>query len=261
MIRRSNAMSIHYVLALLFFPLFLILGCADSPKLRVAREVTGPGNTNCYLVYDGKSREAALIDVGGEVDSLVALIEANDLQLKYILATHGHMDHMEGTPAIRERFPGARFCCSRADYEDLLVCREWARENMDPGEIDAMRQHPGYSKWFEYDMAIFGEPDILLEDGQTYHLGDLRIRTIHSPGHSRGSMCFHVGNALFSGDVLLYRSVGHTGFMNGSMEELTASVQRLYDELPDATVVYPGHGEFTDIGSEKTENQVIRTPS
>jgi len=251
-------MAGHCGWVLMLLPFFFLLGCADSGGLRVAREVTGPGDTNCYLIYDTQSREAALIDVGGEVYSLLALIEAHELHLKYIFATHSHMDHMEGTPAIRDRFPGAPFCCNGGDYEDFLVSREWALEHMDPAEISAMRQHPGYSKWFDYDMTIFKEPDILLEDGQIYSLGDVEIRTIHSPGHSRGSMCFRVGNALFSGDVLFCRSVGHTGSMNGSMEQLTASVRRLYDELPDETVVYPGHGEFTDIGSEKTGNEVIR---
>jgi len=248
----------HTALALVFLPLLFSLGCADSGGLRVAREITGPGGTNCYLIYDAVSKEAALIDVGGKVDSLLALIDDYDLELKYIFATHGHMDHMEGTPEMRERFPGAQFCCNGGDYEDFLVSREWALEHMDPGEISAMRQHPGYSKWFDYGMDIFKEPDVLLEDEQVYSLGDLKITALHSPGHSRGSICFHVGNALFSGDVLFCRSVGHTGFMNGSMEQLTASVRRLYGELPDETVVYPGHGEFTDIGSEKTGNEVIR---
>jgi glyoxylase-like metal-dependent hydrolase (beta-lactamase superfamily II) len=239
----------------------VLLSCAKSGNVEVLKEVTGPGETNCYLVYDSASKEAAIIDVGGEVPGLVKTIREKGLNLKYIFATHGHMDHMEGTPAIRERFPDALFCISRADYEDFLVHREWAMEHMDPSEIDAMRQHPGYSKWFEYDLETFEAPDVYLQDGQVLRLGELEMRTIHSPGHSRGSMCFHVGSALFSGDVLFYRQVGHTGFMYGSMEDLTASVRRLYDMLPEDTQVYPGHGETTDIGSEKAENEVIRAAS
>lgn len=259
--RRSRLMTIAQAFTFTTLALGLTLGCSERTDLRVVREVTGPGETNCYLVFDTRSAEAALVDVGGAVDSLAAVIEAEGLSLKYIFATHGHMDHMEGTPAVRGLYPEAQFCCSAADYEDFLVCREWAIEHMDPREIEAMKQDPEYARWFAYDMSIFGEPDVLLEDGQSFALGDFTIRTIHSPGHSRGSMCLHVGNVLFSGDVLFHRQVGHTGFMHGSMEQLTTSVQRLYRELPDATVVYPGHGEPTDIGSEKSENEVIRAVS
>jgi glyoxylase-like metal-dependent hydrolase (beta-lactamase superfamily II) len=247
--------------ALLGLLSLVLLSCAKTGDVEVLKEVTGPGETNCYLVYDVASKEAALIDVGGEVAALVETIRDKGLHLKYIFATHGHMDHMEGTPAMRERFPDAQFCCSRVDYEDFLVQREWAIEHLEPREIEAMREHPGYSKWFEYDMAIFKEPDIYLEDGQVFRLGSFDMKTIHSPGHSRGSMCFHVSDALFSGDVLFYRRVGHTEFMHGSMEELTISVRRLYNELPDFTVVYPGHGETTDIGSEKFKNEAIRGAS
>jgi glyoxylase-like metal-dependent hydrolase (beta-lactamase superfamily II) len=89
-------------------------------------------------------------------------------------------------------------------------------------------------------------------------LGDLKIKTILTPGHSRGSICFHVDNALFSGDLLFHRSIGHTGFMGGSDEEIVESVLRIYDLFPDNTKVYPGHGPFTDIGSEKRENRRVR---
>lgn len=240
---------------------FLGADCGSSQDVEVIRQVTGPGDTNCYLLYDNESREAALFDVGGPVDSLVACIAENDLTLKYVFATHGHMDHMEGVPRIRERFPEVSLCCNREDFDDFLVCREWAQENMDPDELDAMREHPGYRKWFEYDMADFGKPDVYLEDDQVYRLGRQEIRTILSPGHSRGSICFHVGNVLFSGDVLFYRSVGHTSFLGGSAEDLEISMRRLYCRLPDDTIVYPGHGQATDIGSEKTGNSQITMDS
>jgi len=112
----------------------------------------------------------------------------------------------------------------------------------------------------EFDPETFGQPDIFVKDGQSFNLGEFEISAIHSPGHSPGSVCFHVGNYLFSGDVLFYRSVGRVDVLHGSVEDQVVSVRKLYSSFPDETRVYPGHGKFTDIGSEKRENQSI-TPS
>jgi glyoxylase-like metal-dependent hydrolase (beta-lactamase superfamily II) len=106
-------------------------------------------------------------------------------------------------------------------------------------------------------MTIFKAPDIDLVDDQNFKLGNLTIRTILAPGHSRGSICFHVGNVLFSGDVLFHRQVGRTDLQGGSKDAIVNSVRRLYAELPDATKVYPGHGEFTTIGEEKLQNEEV----
>ena len=80
---------------------FLLISCAKSGELVVLHEVTGPIETNCYLLYDAQSKEAALIDVGGPIDTLVSHIQENELDLKYIFATHVHMDHVEGVPQIQ----------------------------------------------------------------------------------------------------------------------------------------------------------------
>ena len=234
----------------------LLLSCSPSGDLVVLHQVTGPIETNCYLVYDAESREAALIDIGGPIDTLVSHIEDNDLELKYIFATHVHMDHVEGVPSIQERFPQARVCYNKDDYEDFLISIGWMEEHF-PEMTAEMKTMPEIRKWFEYDLSIFKEPDIHLEDNQTYRLGNLEIRTLLSPGHSRGSICFHVDDALFSGDVLFFRRVGRTDLLGGSEEAIIRSVRRLYSELPDATKVYPGHGDFTDIGSEKTLNEKV----
>jgi len=109
-----------------------------------------------------------------------------------------------------------------------------------------------------FDFELIGKPDIFLKDDKIYKLGNLSIKTFLSPGHSRGSICFHVENALFSGDVLFYRNIGRTDFpKSGGHQELVKSIRRLYKLLPDETKVYPGHGLFTDIGSEKRGNSKI----
>ena len=235
----------------------LLTYCAQTDDYTILHQKTGPIETNCYLLYDKTSQEAALFDVGGPIDSLITHIEENDLTLKYIFATHGHMDHVEGTPFIREKYPEAQYCCNKQDYMTFLGSVEWVEQNWPQEVLNEMKQDPDIAKWFEYDMAEFTEPDIYLEDDQVYELGDLEIRILLSPGHSGGSICFHVGNALFSGDVLFYRQVGRTDLPDGSDEAITKSVRRLYDELPDETIVYPGHGRFTDIGSERNENEEV----
>jgi glyoxylase-like metal-dependent hydrolase (beta-lactamase superfamily II) len=220
------------------------------------QQVTGPIQTNCYLLYDATSKEAALFDVGGPIDSLMAVITAKQLKLKYVFATHCHMDHLEGVPFVREKYPDALLCYNQKDYQDFLVCREWMLENWNAEELQAMRQDSATAQWFEYDFSIFGPPDILLEDDQIYQLGKLKIKTILSPGHSIGSICYQVDQVLFSGDVLMYRTVGRTDLIHGSIEDLVRSVRRLYTLL-DSTIVYAGHYKTTDIGSEKRENKKI----
>jgi len=243
-------------LIILLGMVFLAGACKKSGELVVLHQVTGPVETNCYLLYDAKTREAALIDVGGPIDTLLAYIKENDLHVKYIFATHVHMDHVEGVPQIKERFPDALVCYNEKDIEDFLLMPEWLKEHY-PEIYDGMMKNPEIKKWESYDLSIFVKTDVYLEDNQTYKLGNLEIRTILSPGHSAGSICFHAGDVLFSGDVLFYRQVGRTDLLGASKKDLVKSVRRLYDELPDSTKVYPGHGEFTDIGTEKRENEEI----
>jgi len=242
----------------LFFLLFLQLNIANAQEFQLFYQVTGPIETNCYLLYDIESKEAALFDVGNPIDSLLSTIVENNLKLKYIFATHCHIDHLEGVPSIRDKFPNALLCYNNEDYQDFLVSIDWSIKHFDPQITEKMKQDPATAKWFEYDLSIFGPPDVKLGDDQIYKLGNLEIRTILSPGHSIGSICYHVGNVVLSGDVLFYRTVGRSDLLSGSAEELEISVQRLYALLPDSTIIYPGHGQFTDIGSEKKENKKIK---
>jgi glyoxylase-like metal-dependent hydrolase (beta-lactamase superfamily II) len=229
----------------------------------VLRQVTaGPTETNAYLLYDVRSGEAALFDVGGPIDSLISVIDQKGLGVKYLFTTHAHPDHVFGLPELRDRFPQAKWGVSRQEYEDMAFYAAW--EEVLPAEevagIKALaEQDPIIEAMFNLDFTLLGEPDLFLEDGQTYRLGNLEIHTFLTPGHSRGSICFHAGNALFSGDVLFKGRVGRTDRpRSGGFEAITASVHRLYEILPEETIVYPGHGDFTDIGTEMKENTEVR---
>jgi glyoxylase-like metal-dependent hydrolase (beta-lactamase superfamily II) len=161
-------------------------------------------------------------------------------------------------PDIRDRFPEAKTVMHKLDYDDLLVQKEYVLENADDEFIEWLNSDPELRKFLEFDPATFGEPDIYIEEGQVLPLGSFSIKAIHSPGHSPGSVCYLVDGKLLSGDVLFYRSVGRIDTQNGSRPDQIKSVQRLYEILPDSTPVNPGHGQFTDIASEKTENKRIK---
>jgi hydroxyacylglutathione hydrolase len=239
-----------------------VIGCSRSGRPVVVGQVEGPIKVNCYLLYDTNSREAALFDVGGPIDELVSEINEKNLKLKYIFITHCHCDHVLGLPAARERFPEAKVCFSREEYEDMGLYERW-EEKLPPQEVAGMKKalEPGGDPELAVLLTLkfdrIREPDIYAADGQVFELGGLKIRAILSPGHSRGSLCYSVGDVLISGDVLFAGQVGRTDLMDGGKEAIVKSVRNLYASLPDETKVYPGHGPSTDIGTEKKGNEEV----
>jgi glyoxylase-like metal-dependent hydrolase (beta-lactamase superfamily II) len=246
-------MTTHALIAVL-----LALGMVSCARenLMMEQVVTGP-ETNCYLVYDPSTRDAALIDVAGPIQSLLETIDSKSLKLRYFLFTHGHFDHLMGLPDIRDRFPDAAVCMHRLDFDDMATQREWALANLDPDIIEWIKTDPQASKLLKFDPASFGVPDIFVADGQELEFGHRSITVLHSPGHSPGSVCYYVGDLLFSGDVLFHDSVGRVDVQNSSRDDQIVSVRRLYSELPEETRVYPGHGPATTIGREKHQNARI----
>lgn len=235
-----------------------IISCSRTNRFVVLHQVTaGIGQTNCYLLYDVNSREAALFDVGGPIDSLLAAVKNNHLELKYLFITHAHPDHVQGMPAVMLAYPDVSVVISKEEYEDIQCYAQW-ESTLDPEMVAEVKKSPEALALFNFNFDLIGKPDIFMEDSQTCKLGGLTITSYLCPGHSRGSLCYSVGNILFSGDVLFYRSVGRTDLPgSGGKEEIVKSVRRLYSLFPDETLVYPGHEHFTDIGSEKRENKKV----
>ncbi|OGU54046.1 MAG: hypothetical protein A2V66_08135 [Ignavibacteria bacterium RBG_13_36_8] len=220
-------------------------------------QVTGLIKTNCYLLYDMESKEGALFDVGDSIDSLESIIKEEGIKLKYIFITHCHPDHVYGVPAVKKKYPEAKVCFSREEYECAKIYSAW-ESNFDSSIVASIKKDPSFVELFNFDHTLVGKADIELTDNQIYQLGKLEIKTFLSPGHSPGSICFYSEGILLSGDVLFYHTVGRTDLpKTGSKEDIVKSVRRLYSSLPDYTKVYPGHGQFTDIGSEKTENKKV----
>jgi len=192
----------------------------------VFRVCCGPLDSLCYLVVDRESDETALIDAGCPADVILRTLEDLALQPKFILVTHTHFDHISSAREISES-TRAPAMAHPADVEML----------------------PSY--W----MSRLGEPPRLepsVEDGMELEFGGLRVRAIHTPGHTPGSVCYLVEEAgvIFTGDTLFRGAVGRTDFAGGDPDALRASLSRLAT-LPDETVVLPGHGRETTIGAER----------
>jgi len=250
-----NKKTLQLSIVLIF--LSFLLSCSPPDNLVLHHQITGLIETNSYLLYSEQSKEGALFDVGGNIDSLESIIKEEGIKLKYIFITHCHPDHVFGVPAIKERYPEAKICFSREEYEDTKNYAEW-EENLDSTFVASVKEDPALVELMDFDFKLLGKPEIELADNQIYKLGDLEIKTFLSPGHSRGSICFYANGILLSGDVLFFRTVGRTDLpKSGSKEDIIKSVRRLYNTLPDETKVYPGHGQFTYIGTEKKENKKV----
>ena len=233
----------------------LMASCAP-PGVVVQRQVTG-AETNCYLLYDPATHEAALVDVGGEIGELLHTVQEQGLRVRYVLATHGHTDHVLGIPAAKDRFPQALVCMHEHGYADAQTLGDWIQEHVPEETLEEWLQDPEFKKLTEFDASTLGAPDIFLTEGDELELGGFAIRVLHCPGHSRGGLCYSVDGALFSGDVLFRGSVGRVDGQNASREQQVASVRRLYAEFPDETIVYTGHGEATTIGYERANNERV----
>ncbi|WP_297086061.1 MBL fold metallo-hydrolase [uncultured Draconibacterium sp.] len=248
-----------------FFAGFLLVflmacGSKHNAPVQVLSQKTGVIATNSYLLYDEASKEAALIDPGDTIPALLQHIKKEKLQLRYILITHCHPDHIFGfsTINLREKFPQAKVVYSVEECEDMFkIVAKW-KEAYPDAVSEEIQKSPEFLKLFTMDYQRIGKPDIYVEDQQKLPLGKAEITAIKTPGHARGSVSYYVDNFLFSGDELIYHAVGGTTSSPvASFQTQVKSIRKLYSLLPDETIVYPGHGRSTTIGEEKKHNANI----
>lgn len=190
---------------------------------------------NCYFAIEESTNDAIVIDPGNDADVLINLIEKEKLNLKYIVLTHGHYDHIGACESIKEKY---NVPIVAGLGEDVLL--EKAENNL--------------SRFRTGDIEI--KADIYLEDKEVFKFGEnLSFKTIATPGHTPGGIClyFEKEGVLFSGDTLFLGSVGRTDFPYSNTKDLMNSLKKL-QALPDDTVVYCGHGDKTSIGTEKRIN-------
>ncbi len=210
-----------------------------ATKLSVELLAVGPLMTNCYIAWDEGTREGVIIDPGEDADVILAKVKALGIEIKLILATHCHFDHI-GAMAPLKRAIDAEFL---AHEGDLFFVED--------GKASAR-------KW-GFDIEQPPLPDRYIEDGDKIAVGNFTLEVLHTPGHSPGGVSFLHEKMVFAGDCLFQGSIGRTDFRMGSLEELTESIRKRLYTLPDNTIVYTGHGPITTIGEEKMHNPFVRS--
>lgn len=199
--------------------------------------VVGPLEVNCYILHEEETREAVAIDPGGSEEAVWRCIEEAGLDLKAILNTHAHGDHIGAVEFLREK-TGAKLYIHEADAPMLLDARK---------NLSAFLGTP-----------IMTQPaDVLLKGGEVLNIGGMKFTVLHTPGHSPGGVCYLMEDRLFSGDTLFAESVGRTDFPGSSAKDLMTSVREKLLVLPDEIKVYCGHGPETTIGHERKCNPYL----
>lgn len=205
--------------------------------MNIERVVSLENDQNCYIVYDD-TREGVVIDPGSSAEVIFDKIKQLGIRVKYILLTHCHYDHIEGLGLLR-RLTGAD---TAASFECNLGIQNTA-VNLSQLFSDPIKAEPA---------------DLIINDGDILKAGDMEIKVITTPGHTKGGVCFLIGEELFSGDTLFLRSVGRTDFPGGSSDTLIKSIKDKLYTLDDDIIVHPGHGNDTKIYYEKRYNMYVK---
>lgn len=212
----------------------------EDGVLEIEQIIVGSMGVCCYIAYCSETKTAAVIDPGGDVERILEIIENDGLNVKYIIATHGHPDHVCGNRPLKDA-TGAEIIMHSADTEFF--------------------GKPEVSSYFSM-LGLEASPpaDINVEDGDMITLGREEFKVIHTPGHTPGGMCLLNGKNLITGDTLFVGGLGRTDFPGGSHQELLDSIHRKLLILPEDTVVWPGHGyggSKSTIGEEKRSNPFL----
>lgn len=193
----------------------------------------GPISANCYILTDKKSRESAVIDPGDFNEALKNAVK--DLNIKYILLTHGHFDHILGVKELQAA-TGAK----------TYLLKEEVPLSSEPEK--------NLSGWTGTQVSLV--PDVEVSDGEELTLAGITFKVLATPGHTDGSCCYYLkeDGVVFCGDTVFLESVGRTDFPTGSGSKLLNSVREKIFTLPDDVKLYPGHGDATSVEHEKKYN-------
>jgi glyoxylase-like metal-dependent hydrolase (beta-lactamase superfamily II) len=189
----------------------------QDEQVEITKVVVGPMDNNVFVVRCRETGDAVMLDAANEHDKLLDLCKR--LNVRKVLETHGHWDHIQAVPQVRD-----------AGYEVGVTAQ---------------------------DSSMLPSYDFVLEDDSVIEVGNLRLDTIHTPGHTPGSMCFRIEGSpvLLAGDTLFPGGPGNTTFEGGDFATIMRSIEDRLFTLPPDTIVMPGHGDDTTIGSERPHLQ------
>ncbi len=199
-----------------------------------------PFAQNCSILWDPATRQAAVVDPGGDVDAIVDVIKAKNLKAEKILLTHGHIDHVGGTADLAARL-------------NIPV------EGPQREEAFWLDQLPEQCRMFGFPATPAIAPDRWLEDGDTVTVGGLTLDVLHTPGHTPGHICFidQPGKLAIVGDVLFAGSIGRTDFPRGNHATLIRAIREKLFPLGDDFEFIPGHGPMSSFGEERRNNPFV----
>ncbi|WP_040193255.1 MBL fold metallo-hydrolase [Clostridium culturomicium] len=199
----------------------------------IKRVMAGVNAANCYIVFDEETREAVVLDPGGDVDDICKALNQFGATVKYIVLTHGHFDHTTGVEELKS-IVGAPVAIGFEDNEMVLKGAMY------------------------YGPLPDGGADILLKDGDTLKFGGHTMTVIETPGHTPGGICLLVENDIFTGDTLFAGSIGRTDLAGGDYDTIIHSIKFKLMSLADTVAVHPGHGPSSTINREKLMNPFMR---
>jgi len=209
---------------------------ARGYKVIVDKLVVGPFASNCYIVGSESNKAGMIIDPGDEAGRILNKVKDLKLDIKFILLTHGHIDHTGVLKEVKEA-TGAEVAIHGDDVEHL--------------------QDRLVAVAFGLSYPAPPPPDRLLKDGESLDIGDLHFEVLHTPGHTPGGICLLGEGVVFSGDTLFNYGIGRADLPGGNYSQLINSLQTRLMTLPHNTIVYPGHGAATTIGAEREGNPFL----
>ncbi|MBO9542129.1 MBL fold metallo-hydrolase [bacterium] len=200
----------------------------------------GPLGCNCTILGCPETKEAVVVDPGGDLELIQEVLDRHGLKVTRILHTHAHFDHLLATGDLKASRGG-----------EILLHE---------GDLDLYRNVPMQGRLFGMALDAPPEPDRLVKDGERLAWGEGTGEVLHTPGHTPGSICLHVGahKLVLTGDTLFSGGIGRTDLWGGSFPEIMRSIHERLLTLDDDTVVIPGHGDTTTIGEERRSNPFLQ---
>ena len=208
-------------------------------KLRLLQKVIGMVSTNVYLAVNTETKEAFLVDPADRAELIEAWMEKEGVELKGILLTHAHFDHIGAVNDLKRKYQVPVYAM---DAEDIVL--EDPQLNLS-------------GKWGK-PFSVKG--DIFLMNEEMFEVAGFMIKAFHTPGHTKGGACYYLTDekTLFSGDTIFCENIGRTDLPTGNYGELVRSVKSILEKLPEDTAIYPGHEEASSVAHERRYNPYIR---